>query len=121
MGRSVRQQFIVTGAEGEARVEEQVAVVAAGDGALILRDLQLSGDESVTFQGFLGDSGMFNPPGSGGGPLVATDGAGFTVVDTLNVDATSLRRRVVLYHPQTERMSPSEARSIVRTFQNAGR
>lgn len=121
MGRSILQQFSVTGAEGEARLEERVAIVAAGDDALILRDLQLSGDESITFQGFPAPGGMFNPPGSGDGARVTSDGVGFTVVDMQSEDASSRRRRVVLYHPQTERMSSDEATSIVRTFNDGGR
>jgi len=120
MGRSILQQFSVTGAEGEARLEEQVAIVAAGDDALILRDLQLSGDESITFQGFPAPGGKFNPPGSGDGARVTSDGVGFTVVDTLKEDASGPRQRTVLYHPK-KGLSSGDATSIVRAFHRGDR
>jgi|GEM_PF-1461856 len=119
--RRIVQYFSVEAPTGEARVEEQVTTVTAGGDTLILRDLALSGDESVTFPDVRGPGDQRRSPGSGDALRVSSGGAGYTVVDTRPESAPGPRRRAILYHPRSGPLDHAEARSIVRSFRGAGR
>ena len=115
-GRSITQVFRVGSPDGSARLSERVRPVTFGDDAVIVRVLELTGDEAVTFAP-LSRSAEGSPEGPAGRDA-AEDAArsrqtagpradnGWWAVD----GPDDLRQRVIVYH----RGAPAAYEEIVR-------